>query len=64
MKWIVKLVEWILRETWWRRDFKRIILDEKTTWGGRCLKCDAYKRCSIIRNRNCPCKYNQCLKYK
>lgn len=35
-----------------------------------CLVCDAgtpnYKsiRCDVRYNRACPCKYNQCLKYK
>ena len=70
MKWLVKMVDGFLRETWWRRYYKRITLDEKTTWGGRCLVCDAGTRsnksirCDIAHDRDCPCKYNQCLKYK
>lgn len=71
MKWLVNIVDWFLRETWWRRYYKRITLDEKITWSGRCLVCDAGTpnnnksiRCDIIHDRDCPCKYNQCLKYK
>lgn len=64
MEWLVKMVDWFLRETWWRRYYKRITLDEKTTWGGRCLICDAIDRCDIMHDRDCPCKHNQCLKYK
>ena len=70
MKWLVKIVDWFLRETWWRRYYKRVTLDEKTTWGGRCLVCDAgimdtkNIRCDVTHDRDCPCKYNQCLKYK
>lgn len=69
MKWIFKLVEWFLRETWWRRYYKRITLDEKIPWNGRCMVCDAgiyakdIPRCNIKEGRYCPCKYNQCLKY-
>lgn len=70
MKYIIKIINWIKKETWWRRYYKRITLDEETTWGGRCLQCHAgtpeniYIRCSVIDGRDCPCKYNQCLKLK
>lgn len=70
MKWLVKMVDWFQRETWWRRYYKRVTLDEKTTWGGRCLVCDAgvyandIPRCNIKENRDCPCKMNQCLTRK
>jgi len=71
MKLLIKLVKWFQRETWWRHYYKRVTLDEKTTWGGRCLVCDAGTppsnrgiQCDIKHNRECPCNYNQCLKYK
>ncbi len=70
MKWLIKLIDLLQRETWWRRYYKRVTLDKETTWRGRCLVCDAgtpnYKsiRCDVRYNRACPCKYNQCLKYK
>ena len=71
MQYLIKLIDLLLRETWWRRYYKRVTLDEKTTWGGRCMVCDAGTppsnkgiRCDIMRDRYCPCKYNQCLKYK
>lgn len=70
MEWLVKIIDWFLRETWWRRYYKRITLDEKTTCGSRCLFCDAGTpsnkniRCDMLLDRDCPCKYNQCLKRK
>lgn len=70
MKWIVNITNWIKKETWWRPYYKRITLDEKTTWGGRCLVCHAGTpenpkiRCDMLKGRDCPCKYNQCLKHK
>lgn len=33
MKWLVKMVDWFLRETWWRRYYNRITLDEKKQHG-------------------------------
>ena len=70
MEWLVMLRDWFLRETWWRRYYKRVTLDEKTTCGGRCLVCDAGTpgnksiKCDTMHDRDCPCEYNQCLKYK
>lgn len=69
MKCIIKIVNWIRKETWWRPYYKRVTLDEKTAWGGRCLQCHAGSteddsiRCNVIDNK-CPCKWNQCLKLK
>lgn len=70
MEFIFKIIVWIQRETWWRRYYKRVNLDEATTLGGRCLVCQAgtpeneHIRCDIMKGRDCPCKYNQCLKRK
>lgn len=70
MKWLIKIKNWIKKETWWRLYYNRITLDEKTTWGGRCLVCHAGThgnhniRCDMLKGRDCPCKYNQCLKLK
>lgn len=73
MKWIFNLIEWIKKETWWRPYYKRITLDGKTTREGRCLVCHAgyintpanpNTRCNMLKGRDCPCKYNQCLKLK
>lgn len=70
MKLIFKLIDWINKETWWRRYYKRVNLDEPTTWGGRCLVCHANTsknksiQCNITKGRACPCKYNQCLKLR
>lgn len=70
MKRLVKIIDWFQRETCWRRYYKRVTLDEKIICGARCLVCDAGTsnnksiRCDIIHDRDCPCKYNQCLKFK
>ena len=70
MKWIVKIIDLLQRETWWRRYYKRVTLDKKQISGGRCLVCDAgiprnkSSICNKMRGRDCPCEYNQCLKYK
>ncbi len=70
MELLVKMIDWFQRETWWRRYYKRVTLDDKTAWGGRCLQCHAGTpedhniRCDMLNGRNCPCKYNQCLKLK
>lgn len=70
MKWLVRLVNWFQRKTWWRRYYKRINLSERQVLEGRCLHCHACTpgkeslRCDIIKDRDCPCKYNQCLKFK
>lgn len=70
MKWIFNLIELIKKETWWRPYYKRVTLDKETTWGGRCLVCHAGTpknhniQCDILKGRDCPCKYNQCLKLK
>lgn len=29
IKWLIKLIDYIERETWWRRRYKRITLSEK-----------------------------------
>lgn len=29
MKWLIKLIDWFLRETLWRRYYKRVTFDEK-----------------------------------
>ena len=64
------IIDWIKRETWWRPYYKRVNLEEPTTWSGRCLVCHAGTpenksiRCDIIKGRECPCKHNQCLKLK
>lgn len=66
MKWLVKITNWIKRETWWRRRYKRITLPEKVAWSGRCPECSATTdelRCDT-KSHPCPCKWNQCLKYK
>lgn len=31
MKWLIKLFDFIERETWWRRYYKRVTLEEKAT---------------------------------
>ncbi len=67
MKWLIKIIDYIERETWWRRHYKRITLSEKVALRGRCLKCDAAEgelRCDLFKRRECPCKWNQCLKLK
>lgn len=67
MKWYIKIIDWIERETWWRKRYKRITLPDKVSWGGRCLECSAGTgevRCDASKGRECPCKWNQCLKYK
>lgn len=33
MEWIVKMIDWFLRETWWQRHYKRVTLDEKNSLG-------------------------------
>lgn len=59
MKLLAKIVDWFLRETWWRHYYKRVTLDEKTTRRGRCLVCDAGTpsnksiRCNIMHDRDC-----------
>ena len=70
MKCLIKLINCVLRETWWRRYYKRVTLDDKTAWCGRCLVCDAGTSsnkgigCNTMRDRDCPCKWNKCLKLK
>ena len=70
MEWLVKMIDWVLRETWWRRYYKRVTLDEYEAKNGKCLVChagtpeDKNIRCDVMHDRDCPCKYNQCLKYK
>lgn len=70
MEWLIKIVDFFLREIWWRRYYKRVTIDEKPIFMGNCLHCDAGTannksiRCDIMHDRACPCKHNQCLKYK
>ena len=70
MKWIFNLIEWIKKETWWRPYYKRVTLDGESTWGGRCLVCHAGTlknhniQCNMLKGKDCPCEYNQCLKLK
>ena len=71
MKWFVKVINWIKKEVWWRPYYKRVSLDEKEIWKGRCLSCHAgipknksSIRCGKKEGRYCPCNYNQCLKLK
>lgn len=66
MKYIIKIINWIKKETWWRPYYKRVTLDEKKIKHGRCLTCDAgiFSGCIPVcsfKGRDCPCKYNQCL---
>ena len=66
MKWLVKIVDWFLRETWWRRHYRRITLSYEIARCGRCLECSAATgelQCNL-KERECPCKWNQCLKLK
>ena len=66
MKQLIKIIDFIKRKTWWRRFYKRITLPAKYVWNGRCLKCDAATgepQC-FLKWHKCPCKWNQCLKYK
>lgn len=67
MERLFKLIDWIKKETWWRKHYKRV---EKTpslvARNGRCPYCDAgdaspNKRCDIFQGRDCPCKGNQIL---
>lgn len=67
MKWLIKIIDWIEKETWWRPYYKRITLDEEETWGGICIQCHAATgehQCNILKGCDCPCKWNQCLKSK
>ena len=67
MKWIFKLVDWIKKETWWRKYYKKYTLSNTDAWHGRCTFCDASidkndtPRCNIIKGKYCPCKWNECL---
>ena len=70
MKWFNKAKRWIKKETWWRLHYKRVNLTDREACNGRCLVCHAgtpgtdHIRCSKSEGRDCPCKYNQCLKFK
>lgn len=63
MKWIEKIKKRVHRETWWRKDFRRVYITEREASNGRCLLCHAgtssegLARCG----NDCPCKYNQRL---
>ena len=67
MKYIAKIINWIRKETWWRQHYKRITLNGKTTYDGRCAICDAgfheslLPKCDSLNGKECPCKINQCL---
>lgn len=69
MKWLFKIIDWIERETWWRKYYKRIDISHVDIFENRCGMCDAgtpsqTPRCDVLKGRECPCKWNQCLKYK
>ena len=71
MKIIFKIVSWLKRETWWRKHYKRVNICRSLVNEGRCLYCDAANgslpskmKCNIVQGRDCPCKYNQCLRFK
>lgn len=67
MKWLIKIIDWIKRETWWRRRYKRVNLSNPEIFAGRCLACDAATgelQCNLLKGRECPCEWNQCLKLK
>ena len=67
MNWIFKLIDFICRETWWRKYYKRVYISEEETWKGRCVICQAATShfnipdCGKNYKRDCPCKYNQRL---
>lgn len=61
MKWLIKLIDYIERETWWRRYYRRVTVEDE---GHKCMTCecaDHYPTCNLIRGRDCPCKENQRL---
>ena len=68
MKWLIKIIDWLERETWWRGRYKRITLpDSKVSGNNSCIECSAATgelQCNILKGRECPCEWNQCLKYK
>ena len=67
MEWLFKIIDWIERETWWRRRYKRITLPTPLVLKGACLECSAATgelQCNALKRRKCPCEWNQCLKYK
>ena len=61
MKWLIKVIDYIERETWWRKYYKRVtIVDD----GHKCMTCecaDHYPTCNLIQGMDCPCKENQRL---
>ena len=65
-----KFVCFIKKETWWRNRYKRVTHKVGSTdIFYKCNLCDAgdapkHLRCDMLRERDCPCKYNQYLKYK
>lgn len=62
MKWLVIITNWIEKETWWRRHYRRITLPNKIAWCGRCLECSAATgelQCSIKEGRECPCEWGR-----
>ena len=68
MKWIHNFIDWIYQKIWWRGIYKRVTLYDYQVKNGRCLLCHASTPpkkelgCDKMKNRVCPCKYNQCLK--
>ena len=69
MKYLVMLYNYILRETWWRKYYKRVDISHVDIFENRCDMCDAgtpsqTPRCDFMKDRDCPCKWHQCLKLK
>ena len=67
MEWIYRLVDWIKKETWWRKYYRKYTLSDIDAWYGKCMFCDAsinrndIPGCNIIKGRCCPCKRDKCL---
>lgn len=65
MKWLIVFKSFVKRQTWWRKDFRRVYITEREALNGRCILCHAgteskgYPRCGY--GNDCPCKYNQRL---
>ena len=67
MKLIFKLVDWIKKETWWRKYYKKYNLSNTDAWYGKCTFCDASIDTNDIprcKGRSCPCRWNECLTRK
>lgn len=65
MNWLFNLIDFLQRETWWRKRYKRINFTKDTPHTAeKCNFCNAEMECNIIKNKDCPCKDNQYLKRK